>query len=69
MAAEAFREVDPADPKKEGTECAQHNPTKRLGLPEVIAKAVAFLPGPENSYMNGQTVAIDGGESNIYGNV
>ena len=68
MVAEAFKQVNPSDPKKAENEYAQRNPTKRLGLPEEIAKVVAFFLSDENSYVNGQTIAIDGGESNIYGN-
>lgn len=68
MVAEAFRQVNPADPKKAESEYAHRNPTRRLGLPHEVAKAVAFLLSEENSYVSGQTIAIDGGESNIYGN-
>jgi len=69
MVAEAFREVNPNDPKAAETEYAQRNPVKRLGLPAEVAKVVAFLLSDNASYVNGQTIAIDGGESNIYGNV
>ncbi len=69
MVAEAFRQVNPDDPKAAETEYAQRNPAKRLGLPHEVAKVVAFLLSEEASYVNGQTIAIDGGESNIYGNV
>ncbi|MGN6296544.1 MAG: glucose 1-dehydrogenase [Ginsengibacter sp.] len=69
MVAEAFREVNPNDPKAAETEYAQRNPVKRLGLPAEVAKVVAFLLSEDASYVNGQTIAIDGGESNIYGNV
>lgn len=69
MVAEAFRQVNPDNPKKAEAEYAQRNPTKRLGLPREVAKVVAFLLSEEASYVNGQTIAIDGGESNIYGNV
>ena len=68
MVEEAFKQVNPADPKAAETEYAQRNPTKRLGLPEEVAKVVAFLISRDNGYVNGQTIAIDGGESNIYGN-
>jgi len=68
MVAEAFKQVNPDDPKKAESEYAQHNPTKRLGLPHEVAKVVAFLLSEEASYVSGQTIAIDGGESNIYGN-
>ena len=69
MVAEAFRQVNPQDPKAAETEYAQANPTKRLGLSEEVAKVVAFLLSEDCSYVNGQTIAIDGGQSNSYGNV
>lgn len=68
MVAEAFKQVNPDDPKKAESDYAQRNPTKRLGLPHEVAKVVAFLLSEEASYVSGQTIAIDGGESNIYGN-
>ncbi|NEM96394.1 glucose 1-dehydrogenase [Pontibacter burrus] len=68
MVAEAFREVNPDDPKAAEAEYAKRNPTRRLGLPEEVAKVVAFLLSEAASYVNGQTIAIDGGESNMYGN-
>ncbi|HTH30402.1 MAG TPA: SDR family oxidoreductase, partial [Lacibacter sp.] len=67
MVAEAFKQVNPEDPKKAENEYAQFNPTKRLGLPEEVAKLVNFLLSDEASYINGQTIAIDGGQSNSYG--
>ncbi|SFO52247.1 NAD(P)-dependent dehydrogenase, short-chain alcohol dehydrogenase family [Chitinophaga sp. YR627] len=69
MVAEAFKQVNPADPKKAEAEYAQANPTKRLGLPEEVGKLVVFLLSDDCSYVNGQTIAIDGGQSNSYGNV
>lgn len=68
MVEEAFKQVNPADPKAAESEYAQRNPTKRLGKPEEVAKLVAFLLSEDNGYVSGQTIAIDGGESNIYGN-
>ncbi|MEH0155431.1 glucose 1-dehydrogenase [Limibacter armeniacum] len=69
MVAEAFNQINPENPKKAETEYAQINPTKRLGLPEEVAKVVAFLLSDDSSYVSGQTIAIDGGQSNMYGNV
>lgn len=68
MVEEAFKQVNPQDPKAAEKEYAQRNPTRRLGLPVEVAKVVAFLLSRENGYVSGQTIAIDGGESNIYGN-
>jgi len=68
MVAEAFKQVNPDNPKAAETEYAQRNPTKRLGQPHEVAKLVAFLLSEDNGYVSGQTIAIDGGESNIYGN-
>lgn len=68
MVAEAFRQVNPADPKAAETEYAQRNPTRALGQPKDVANLVAFLIDDVNGYVNGQIIAIDGGESNLYGN-
>lgn len=68
MVAEAFKQVNPADPKAAEAEYAQRNPTRRLGQPEEVGHLVAFLLSDECNYVNGQTIAIDGGESNLYGN-
>jgi NAD(P)-dependent dehydrogenase (short-subunit alcohol dehydrogenase family) len=38
-------------------------------LPEEVAKLVVFLMSEDCSYVSGQTIAIDGGQSNLYGNL
>jgi 3-oxoacyl-[acyl-carrier protein] reductase len=40
---------------------AQANPVRRVGYPEDIAAAVAFLCSDEASYITGQTLYVDGG--------
>lgn len=69
MVAEAFVQVNPADPKAAEAEYAKANPTKRLGLPEEVGNVVCFLLSEGCSYVSGQIIAIDGGQSNSYGNV
>nr|WP_319400540.1 glucose 1-dehydrogenase [uncultured Carboxylicivirga sp.] len=68
MVANAFKEVNATDPKSAEKEYAQRNPTRTLGRPVDVAKAVAFLISSDNGYISGQTIAIDGGESRLYGN-
>ncbi len=40
---------------------AQSNPVRRVGYPEDIAAAAAFLCSDEASYITGQTLYVDGG--------
>ncbi|MDF2374472.1 MAG: SDR family oxidoreductase [Rhizobiaceae bacterium] len=40
---------------------AKMAPMERLGTPEDIAKAVAFLVGPDAAWINGQTLRANGG--------
>ena len=40
---------------------AKMNPTERLGTPEDIASAVAFLVGPDGGWINGQVLRANGG--------
>ena len=40
---------------------AEHNPVRRIGHPEDIAAAAAFLCSDEASYITGQTLYVDGG--------
>ena len=38
------------------------NPSKRLTLPEDVAKVIALLGISENTWMTGNTIRVDGGE-------
>jgi 3-oxoacyl-[acyl-carrier protein] reductase len=40
---------------------AKMNPLERLGTPEDIASVVAFLVGPDGSWINGQVLRANGG--------
>ncbi|MET3108002.1 NAD(P)-dependent dehydrogenase (short-subunit alcohol dehydrogenase family) [Oxalobacteraceae bacterium GrIS 2.11] len=42
---------------------AAGSPMKRLGQPAEIVSVMLMLLSPENSYMNGQAIAVDGGLS------
>lgn len=46
-------------------EVAAQVPARRLGKPVEIAAFVAWLVGPENTYITGQNLAIDGGFTRI----
>ena len=42
-------------------DCADANPLTRYGTPKEIAESVGFLCSPAASYVNGHTLAVDGG--------
>lgn len=42
---------------------ASISPMRRLGEPEEMVQAMLMLIDPENSYLNGQAIAVDGGMS------
>ena len=46
-------------------ELAQQVPVRRMGRPEEIAAFVAWLAGPENTFISGQNIAIDGGFTRV----
>ena len=42
------------------------NPLQRYGVPEEIARVALFLASEEASYLNGQSIAVDGGLSSSH---
>ena len=48
-------------PEKERLKICNEIPLRRMAQPEEIAKVAAFLISPDNTYITGQTVIVDGG--------
>jgi NAD(P)-dependent dehydrogenase (short-subunit alcohol dehydrogenase family) len=42
---------------------ARHKPTRRLGEGADLGRLAAFLLAPQNSWINGQTITLDGGDA------
>jgi 3-oxoacyl-[acyl-carrier protein] reductase len=63
VVAPGFIETDMTDALKEDIRSAipRQIPAGRMGRPEDVAKAVAFLASDESEYVTGQVLAVDGG--------
>ena len=48
-------------PEKVKETAKQIIPARRMGLAEEVACVVAFLAGPDSSYVTGQVISVDGG--------
>jgi 3-oxoacyl-[acyl-carrier protein] reductase len=48
-------------PEQEFERMARECPLRRLGQPDELAAVVAFLCGELASYVNGQSIVVDGG--------
>jgi NAD(P)-dependent dehydrogenase (short-subunit alcohol dehydrogenase family) len=57
------------DPESEERSLAQGPPMRRIAEPAEIASVVAFLLGPESSYLSGASIAVDGAWSAVFGTV
>lgn len=63
VVAPGFIETDMTGVLKENVRSAmlQQIPVGRMGIPDEVAKAVAFFASDESAYLTGQVLAVDGG--------
>ena len=50
--------------KERGAQYMQEIPLKRYGQPAEVASVIRFLCSRDASYINGQTITVDGGITN-----
>ncbi|MGQ4537620.1 glucose 1-dehydrogenase [Dermabacteraceae bacterium P7074] len=63
MAAEAMAKLNPEDPAAAERQFTARVPAKRMGTPEEIAGAVAFLLSEDAGFINGHVLLVDGGQT------
>lgn len=66
MVEGSLRQMDPDNWEEAGKQFVEVNPMKRFGEPVEVANLVTFLLSDESKFINGQTIAIDGGQSIKY---
>lgn len=66
MVENSLKQIDEENWEKAGKEFVSVNPMQRFGKPEEVAAVVAFLLSDDANFVNGQVIAIDGGQSSQY---
>lgn len=66
MVEKSLKQMGGDNWKKAGEEFVSVNPMKRFGKVEEVAGVVAFLLSDDANFINGQVLAIDGGQSSQY---
>lgn len=66
MVENSLKQIDAENWEKAGEDFVSVNPMKRFGKPEEVAGVVAFLLSDDADFVNGQVLAIDGGQSSQY---
>lgn len=55
-----------ADPEAERQRACDLHPPKRIGQPEEVANTAVFLASDEATFINAETIVVDGGRSRLY---
>ena len=66
MVENSLKQMDPDNWEEAGKQFVSSNPMQRFGDPIEVAGLVAYLFSDTSSFINAQTIAIDGGQSQKY---
>lgn len=66
MVEASLKQMDSENWEEAGEDFVQNNPMQRFGDPKEVGYLVSFLLSDESKFINAQTIAIDGGQSQKY---